>query len=551
MQAKYIFITGGVLSSLGKGIAGASIGALLEARGLRVTFLKLDPYINVDPGTMNPLQHGEVLVTDDGQETDLDLGHYERFTSARMGSGNNCTSGQIYEQVITKERRGEYLGETVQVIPHITDAIKDKIRAVASDTDVAIIEIGGTVGDIESQPFIESIRQFKHDVGADHVLYIHLTLVPYVAAAGQLKTKPTQHGVKELLQNGIQPDILLCRSDRMLPGDIKEKLALFCNLSPDCVVTAKDVSCIYEVPLLFHHEKLDDKIITRLNIWARAPQLEHWHTVVERCMYPMHATTIAIVGKYVDLEDAYKSLNEALTHGGIANNARVQLKFIDSETLENSGACAQLDGVHGILVPGGFGQRGIEGKIRAIRHAREHAVPFLGICLGMQLAAIEFARGVCGLPGADSVEFDADAADPLFILLTQWYDHQKQQEQFRSESFDYGATMRLGAYPCRLTEGSLAADTYRKTMIHERHRHRYEFNNRYRERLEQGGLAFTGMCADADLVEIIELPGHPWFIGCQFHPEFNSRPLAPHPLFSAFIAAACAHTQPALEGPRE
>jgi len=529
MKPKLIFVTGGVLSSLGKGIAGASLGALLEARGLKVTFLKLDPYINVDPGTMNPLQHGEVFVTDDGTESDLDLGHYERFTTARMGSKNNYTTGQIYDAVITRERKGGYLGATVQVIPHITGEIKEKIIQVAEGVDVAIIEIGGTVGDIESLPFLEAIRQCRNDVGKENAIYIHLTLVPYVSAAGQLKTKPTQHSVKELLQIGIQPDILICRSDRFLPQDIKDKIALFCNISRDCVVTAKDCSTIYEVPLNFHREGLDEKVVELLNIWTRAPHLKMWDNIVKIIKKPEKNVTIAIVGKYVDLVDSYKSLNEALLHGGIANNSKVDLKYIDSETITEDKCESLFDDVNGVLVPGGFGDRGIPGKIEAIHYARENKIPFFGICLGMQLAVVEFARNVCGLDGANSMEFDPKTKHPVILLLKEWFDYQKQ----------YGATMRLGEYPCELKDDSNAFKAYKSKSIMERHRHRYEFNNEYREKLEKAGLVMSGVCPDADLMEIVEIEDHPWFLGCQFHPEFKSRPLDPQPLFRAFIAAAC------------
>jgi len=539
MKPKFIFVTGGVLSSLGKGIAGASLGALLEARGLKVTFLKLDPYINVDPGTMNPLQHGEVFVTDDGTEADLDLGHYERFTTARMGSNNNFTTGQIYDAVITRERKGGYLGATVQVIPHITNEIKDKIMQVAEGVDVAIIEIGGTVGDIESLPFLEAIRQCKIDVGKDNAIYIHLTLVPFVSTAGQLKTKPTQHSVKELLQIGIQPDVLICRSDRFLPQDIKDKIALFCNISRDCVITAKDCSTIYEVPLNFHREGLDEKVVELLNIWTRAPQIEKWKEIVQIIKKPEKKVTIAIVGKYVDLVDSYKSLNESLLHGGIANNAKVDLKYIDSETITDDNCSSLFDEVNGILVPGGFGDRGIPGKIEAIRYARENKIPFFGICLGMQLAVVEFARNVCGLDEANSMEFDLKTKHPVILLLKEWFDYQKQEIQVRDEGSDYGATMRLGEYPCELKEDSNAFNAYKRKRIMERHRHRYEFNNEYRETLEKGGLMMSGVCPDAALMEIVEIEDHPWFLGCQFHPEFKSRPLDPQPLFSAFIAAVC------------
>jgi len=539
MKPKLIFVTGGVLSSLGKGIAGASLGALLEARGLKVTFLKLDPYINVDPGTMNPLQHGEVFVTDDGTESDLDLGHYERFTTARMGSKNNYTTGQIYDAVITRERKGGYLGATVQVIPHITGEIKEKIMQVAEGVDVAIIEIGGTVGDIESLPFLEAIRQCKIDVGKENAIYIHLTLVPFVSTAGQLKTKPTQHSVKELLQIGIQPDILICRSDRFLPQDIKDKIALFCNISRDCVVTAKDCSSIYEVPLNFHREGLDEKVVELLNIWTRAHRMEKWEEIVQIIKKPEKKVTIAIVGKYVDLVDSYKSLNESLLHGGIANNAKVDLKYIDSETITEDNCSSLFDEVNGILVPGGFGDRGIPGKIEAIRFARENKIPFFGICLGMQLAVVEFARNVCSFDEANSMEFDPKTKHPVILLLKEWFDYQKQEIQVRDEGSDYGATMRLGEYPCELKDDSNAFKAYKSKNIMERHRHRYEFNNEYRETLEKAGLIMSGVCPDASLMEIVEIEDHPWFLGCQFHPEFKSRPLDPQPLFRAFIAAAC------------
>lgn len=540
MKPKYIFVTGGVLSSLGKGIAAASVGALLEARGLKVTFLKFDPYINVDPGTMNPFQHGEVFVTDDGTETDLDLGHYERFSTALMGTKNNYTTGQIYASVIEKERSGGYLGATVQVIPHITDEIKDKIWKVAEGSDIAIIEIGGTVGDIESLPFLEAIRQFKSDAGKENVLYMHLTLVPYIGTAGQLKTKPTQHSVKELQEIGIQPDILVCRSDRILPADIKDKIALFCNLSRETVVTAKDASTIYEVPLFFHGEGLDEKVVELLNIWTRAPHLDAWVSIVHKIKEPSTEVTIGIVGKYVHLEDSYKSLNEALLHGGIANDARVRLRFIDSEQISVDTVRQILQDVNGILVPGGFGGRGITGKIEAIRYAREHKKPFLGICLGMQLCVIEFARHVCGLSNANSTEFDSTTPYPVIFLLKEWYDYQKQTKQFRDDQFKFGGTMRLGAYPCQLQNQSRAAQAYQDILISERHRHRYEFNNKFLEPLGSKGMHFSGICPDAELVEIVELPSHPWFLGCQFHPEFKSRPRQPHPLFASFIAASIA-----------
>ncbi len=537
-KTKYIFITGGVLSSLGKGLASAAIGALLESRGLTVTVQKLDPYINVDPGTMNPFQHGEVFVTDDGSETDLDLGHYERFTSAKLGKDNNFTTGKIYHSVITKERRGDYLGGTVQVIPHITEEIKSSIRLVADDVDVVIVEIGGTIGDIESLPFLEAIRQFHTDAGKENVIFIHLTLVPYIGTAGELKTKPTQHSVKELRSIGIQPDILLCRTDRYLSEDIKSKIALFCNVGVDAVITAKDVDCIYEVPLIFHREGLDAKIVELLNIWTRTPRLDDWEEFVRKFKDPAQQVTIAIVGKYVDLTESYKSLNEALHHGGIANDSRVNLVFVDSEEV-NDGTCShQLDEADGILVPGGFGTRGIEGKVCAANYARENQIPYFGICLGMQIAVIEFARNVAGLEGANSSEFDQNTPYPVIYLMTEWFDEKTGKVEKRDEHSDMGATMRLGAYPCRIENNTLAYHAYRQDNISERHRHRYEFNNEFMDRLADSGLVISGLSPSGDLVEIVELKDHPWFLGCQFHPEFKSRPMNPHPLFREFIRAA-------------
>jgi CTP synthase len=540
--AKYIFVTGGVLSSLGKGLASASIGALLESRGLTVTIQKLDPYINVDPGTMNPFQHGEVFVTDDGAETDLDLGHYERFTHARLGKNNNFTTGKIYDQVITKERRGDYLGGTVQVIPHITDEIKNSIRLASKDVDVAIIEIGGTIGDIESLPFLEAIRQFRADAGKQNVLYIHLTLVPYVGTAGELKTKPTQHSVKELRSIGIQPDILLCRTDRYLSEDIKSKIALFCNVGTDAVITAKDVECIYEVPLIFHKEGLDNKIIELLNIWTRTPRLEDWENLCEQIKCPEYVVTIAIVGKYVDLTESYKSLNEALSHGGLPNRCRVDLLFVDSETISADTCSHTLARADGILVPGGFGSRGIEGKICAARYARENRIPYFGICLGMQIAVVEFARHVAGLEGAHSSEIEATTPYPVIYLMTEWYDEQTRSVQKRDINSAKGGTMRLGAYPCRLIKDTLAYSAYGNLDISERHRHRYEFNNEFSEILEKKGMVISGTSPSGDLVEIVEIREHPWFLGCQFHPEFKSRPMNPHPLFRDFIKAALVHS---------
>jgi len=537
-ETKFIFTTGGVLSSLGKGLASAAIGALLESRGLSVTLQKLDPYINVDPGTMNPFQHGEVFVTDDGSETDLDLGHYERFTSAKLGQDNNFTTGKIYHSVITKERRGDYLGGTVQVIPHITDEIKNSIKLAANGVDVVIVEIGGTIGDIESLPFLEAIRQFRTDVGKENSIYIHLTLVPFIGTAGELKTKPTQHSVKELRSIGIQPDILLCRTDRYLSEDIKSKIALFCNVGVDAVITAKDVNCIYEVPLIFHKEGLDEKIVELLNIWTRKPVLAEWEELVEKIKAPKHTVTIAIVGKYTDLTESYKSLNEALSHGGIPNNCRVELSFVDSETVDENTCSDKLLDADGILVPGGFGSRGVEGKICAARYAREHGVPYFGICLGMQIAVIEFARHVADLDGAHSSEFDPGTPHPVIYLMTEWYDDKTGKVERRDALTDKGGTMRLGAYPCRLTPGTKAETAYGTGDISERHRHRYEFNMAYREKLEQHGLTFSGMSPSGELVEIVELKDHPWFLGCQFHPEFKSRPRNPHPLFREFIRAA-------------
>ena len=537
-MAKYIFVTGGVVSSLGKGIASASIGKLLEARGLKVTLIKCDPYINVDPGTMNPYQHGEVYVTDDGAETDLDLGHYERFTNAVVSEDNNITTGKIYHSVITKERKGEYLGGTVQVIPHITDEIKNSIKLAADDVDVVIVEIGGTIGDIESLPFLEAIRQFRADVGKENSLYIHLTLVPYIGTAGEVKTKPTQHSVKELRSIGIQPDILLCRTDRFLSKDIKAKIALFCNVSVEEVITAKDVDHIYEVPLIFHQEGLDDKIVELLNIWTRAPQLDNWEELIRKIKAPKHSVTIAVVGKYVDLTESYKSLNEALYHGGIANDSKVNLNFVDSEKLDSDTCNQMLADADGILVPGGFGERGIEGKICAANFARINKVPYFGICLGMQTAVIEFARHAAGLENANSSEFDPNTPHPVIYLMREWFDERSQTIEKRDDLSNKGATMRLGAYSCHLENNSMASKAYQKEEISERHRHRYEFNNEFLDRLKEKGMVISGTSPNGELVEIIEIGGHPWFLGCQFHPEFKSRPMEPHPLFRDFIEAS-------------
>jgi CTP synthase len=532
LTAKYIFVTGGVVSSLGKGLAAASIAALLEARGLRVTLLKMDPYINVDAGTMSPYQHGEVYVTDDGGETDLDLGHYERFTSAQTTRDNNITTGKVYGTVIEKERRGDYLGRTVQVIPHITDQIKASIRKVSSGVDVVIVEIGGTVGDIEGLPFLEAVRQFKKDVGKDNVIYVHLTLVPFIQAAGELKTKATQHSVKELRAIGIQPDVLLCRTDKehLLTPGIKSKIALFCDVEEEAVVAARDVDTIYEVPLAFHEQGLDESICRLLGLPPRPADLSRWEEIVRRVKSPRGRVRIGIVGKYIEVKDSYKSLCEALAHGGIAHEIAVDLEWVDAERLEREGLSGHVEGLDGILVPGGFGDRGIEGKIQAIRHARENGVPYFGICLGMQCAVIEYARHVCGLDGANSTEFDPKPAHNVIDLLPE-----------QRNVTDKGGTMRLGLYPVVLAEGSAASRAYGQGAIQERHRHRYEVNNDYLKALEAGGLQISGIWAEKQLVEIIELPGHPWFVAGQFHPEFRSKPWAPHPLFAAFIRAAMDH----------
>jgi CTP synthase len=537
-STKFIFVTGGVLSSLGKGLSAASIGALMECRGLTVTFLKMDPYINVDPGTMNPFQHGEVFVTDDGAETDLDLGHYERFTRVILRRKNNFTTGQIYDSVIQKERRGEYLGATVQVIPHVTDEIKIKIRDMANGVDVAIVEVGGTVGDIESLPFLEAIRQLRADLGPQNVLYIHLTLLPYLKGSGEVKTKPTQHSVKALREVGIQPDILICRTEMRVSREVKEKIALFCNVRPEQVIANEDVECVYELPLKFHEEGLDQKIVELLNIWTRAPRLEAWEAFVARVRGLKQDVVVGIVGKYVDLKESYKSLNEALFAGGVHNDVRVILKFIDSERIEKDSCIDELENVDGVLVPGGFGARGVEGKIRAIRFARESGVPFFGICLGMQLAVVEFARNVCGMEGAGSTEFDCRSPFPVIDLM----DDQRTVT-------DKGGTMRRGSYECVLTAGSLCRDIYELDKISERHRHRYEFNPNYMNELAAHGLVAAGLSPDGHLVEMVEYREHPWFVGCQFHPEFKSGPSNPHPLFVSFVKACCAH-RPARKSAR-
>ncbi len=535
MSAKYIFVTGGVVSSLGKGLAAASIGCLLEARGLRVNLMKFDPYLNVDPGTMSPFQHGEVFVTDDGAETDLDLGHYERFTHARLSRDNNLTTGRIYEQIILKERRGDYLGKTVQVIPHVTNEIKNAMRKVAQDSDVTIVEIGGTVGDIESLPFLEAIRQMRQDLGRDNTVFVHVTLIPWIAAAQELKTKPTQHSVKEMLSIGIQPDILLCRTERPVPREMRQKIALFCNVEEAAVIAARDVPSIYEVPLNFAQEGVDALALKYLRIEAPQPDLSKWQDIVYRAYNPKDEVSIAIVGKYVEYEDSYKSLKEALVHGALAHNLKLRVTWIEAEGLETtdpngrptSDYIQQLQGFDGILVPGGFGKRGIEGMLNAIRYARETGTPYFGICLGMQTACIEFARNVCGLKDANSSEFDP--ATPHRVIY-------KLRELTGVE--EMGGTMRLGAWPCVLEPGSLAAQAYGTTEISERHRHRYEFNREYEAILTGGGLRLTGTTPDATYVEIVEIPGHPFFLGCQFHPEFKSKPLEPHPIFRDFIAAS-------------
>lgn len=529
-MAKYIFITGGVVSSLGKGIAAASIGCLLESRGLRVTLQKFDPYLNVDPGTMSPLQHGEVFVTDDGAETDLDLGHYERFTHARLSQANNVTSGRIYETIIARERRGDYLGKTVQVIPHVTNEIKAAVRKLSSDVDVVIVEIGGTVGDIESLPFVEAIRQLRYEVGRENAMFIHVTLVPWIAAAQELKTKPTQHSVKELRELGIQPDMLLCRCERPLAPDVKEKIALFCDVDVRAVITARDVSSVYEVPLVFAEQGVDDFILRLLSLETAPQDLTLWADTVRRMKNPKGSVEIGLVGKYVEYEDSYKSLKEALLHGGMAHDVKVHISWIESGDLQWPSCIEALKRYDGILVPGGFGKRGVEGMIHAIRFAREHRVPYFGICLGMQTMVIEFARNVCGLERANSTEFDNGTPHRVIYKLREL----KGVDEL-------GGTMRLGAYPCNLDEGSFAREAYGTFEISERHRHRYEFNREFEEVLTENGLLLAGQTPDGMYVEICELPGHPWYLGCQFHPEFKSKPLEPHPLFRAFIGAAVKH----------
>ena len=525
---KYIFVTGGVVSSLGKGIAAASLGRLLVERGLRVSMLKFDPYINVDPGTMSPFQHGEVFVTDDGAETDLDLGHYERFIDRALSQSNNVTTGRIYLNVITKERRGEFLGATVQVIPHITDEIKSAIRRLSPETDVVIVEVGGTVGDIESLPFLEAIRQFRHDVGRENAIFVHLTLLPFIAAAGELKTKPTQHSVRELMQIGIQPDVLIVRTDRPISDDIKRKIALFCNVEFGAVIESPDVRTIYEIPLRFHEQGFDERVLEKLGIERPAPALSAWREIVQRILVPHERVRIAVVGKYTDYADSYKSVQEALIHGGIANDVGVDIQWMSSEDFAGRERAEQiLRGVDGLLVPGGFGVRGVEGMVEAIRQARESGLPFFGICLGMQTAIIEFARNVCGLDDSHSSEFAPECDNPVISLM-----------ESQQHVTDMGGTMRLGAYPCRLARGSRAAEIYGQAEVSERHRHRYEVSNRYRDLFVQHGMRLSGLSPDGQLVEIVELAAHPWYLGCQFHPELQSRPTRPHPLFAGFIAAA-------------
>ncbi len=542
-KTKFIFVTGGVLSSLGKGLAAASIGAILKSRGLRVSVQKLDPYLNVDPGTMNPMQHGEVYVTDDGAETDLDLGHYERFLGTPTTRNNNYTAGRIYYQVIMKERRGEYLGGTVQVIPQVTDEIKAAILSVASpEVDVALVEIGGTVGDIESLPFLEAVRQLKKELGPFNSLNVHLTLVPYLSTSGEHKSKPTQHSVKELRSIGIQPEIILGRCDSTpLPADIKRKIALFCNVDEDAVFSAVNVKNIYEVPLRFYHEGVDQKIAILLQLPAQNPNLQPWIDLVEACSHSNGEVTIGIIGKYVELKESYKSLHEALAHGGLANRVAVNFRYINAEDLSEQNLNQQLKGLNGILVPGGFGTRGIDGKLLAISYARQNKVPFFGICLGMHCVVIEFARELAGIAGANSEEFDPASPDKVIYLMSSWYDHRTGKTQTRSHDSDLGGTMRLGSYPCKLTPGTIAHQAYQAEVIHERHRHRFEFNQAYMEKLKEHGLVFSGFSPDGALVEIVELQGHPWFLACQFHPEFKSQPMNPHPLFKDFIKAAKAH----------
>ncbi|MCH2263592.1 MAG: CTP synthase [SAR86 cluster bacterium] len=536
-KTRFIFVTGGVVSSLGKGITSASLGALLESRGIKVTIMKLDPYINLDPGTMSPLQHGEVFVTEDGSETDLDLGHYERFIKSKMSKDNNFTTGQVYETVLKKERKGDYLGGTVQVIPHITDEIKRRIKEGSRDSEVAIVEIGGTVGDIESQPFLEAIRQMKLELGVVRTLFMHLTLVPYIAAAGEIKTKPTQRSVKEMLSHGLQPDILICRSDKEISDEAREKIALFTNVEKQSVISMPDVNSIYKIPILLNLQKVDEIVTDKLNLSCKKPDLEDWKRVSDAHTNPKNEVTIAMVGKYTDLKDAYKSLNEALIHGGIQHELRINVEYIDSEIIEPKNVGEVLEGVDAILVPGGFGHRGIEGMIITVEYARENKIPYLGICLGMQVAVIEFARNVLNLGDANSSEFDQKTSHPVIGLISEWIDSNGEIEK-RDENSDLGGTMRLGSQKCILSENSLTRSLYGKSVIQERHRHRYEVNNNYVDQMESAGLNIVGKSKDKNLVEVVEINKHPWFVGCQFHPEFTSNPRDGHPLFKGFIDAA-------------
>ena len=547
-MTRYIFITGGVVSSLGKGITSASLGAILEARGLDVTLLKLDPYINIDPGTMSPFQHGEVYVTEDGTETDLDLGHYERFVRTKMRKKNNFTTGLIYQNVIQKERRGDYLGATVQVIPHITDEIKRCIKEGASNSDIAMVEIGGTVGDIESQPFLEAIRQLRIELGPESTLFIHLTLVPYISAVGEIKTKPTQHSVKELRSIGIQPDCLICRTDRVIPENEKKKIALFTNVEESAIISAIDVDSIYKIPKVLHEQNLDEIVIKKFNLDLPQANLTEWHNVVDAIDNSDNEVNIAMVGKYIGLADSYKSLSEALIHAGIKTRTKINTVYVDSEEIErNVSEC--LQNVDAILVPGGFGNRGIEGKISAVKYARENGLPYLGICLGMQVAVIEIARNLAGLKNSDSTEFNKNTDHPVIALITEWQDAKGTQEK-RSKGSDLGGTMRLGGQDCKLIEGSLVRELYKSDSVVERHRHRYEFNNKYKEKLESVGMSIAGYSVDEELVEIIEIPKHPWFVGCQFHPEFTSTPRDGHPLFTSFIEAALKYKESDLRVPK-
>lgn len=536
-KTRFIFVTGGVVSSLGKGITSASLGALLESRGIKVTIMKLDPYINLDPGTMSPFQHGEVFVTEDGSETDLDLGHYERFIKSKMSKDNNFTTGQVYETVLKKERKGDYLGGTVQVIPHITDEIKRRIKEGSRDSEVAIVEIGGTVGDIESQPFLEAIRQMKLELGVVRTLFMHLTLVPYIAAAGEIKTKPTQRSVKEMLSHGLQPDILICRSDKEISDEAREKIALFTNVEKQSVISMPDVNSIYKIPILLNLQKVDEIVTDKLNLSCKKPDLEDWKRVSDAHTNPKNEVTIAMVGKYTDLKDAYKSLNEALIHGGIQHELRINVEYIDSEIIEPKNVGEVLEGVDAILVPGGFGHRGIEGMIITVEYARENKIPYLGICLGMQVAVIEFARNVLNLGDANSSEFDQKTSHPVIGLISEWIDSNGEIEK-RDENSDLGGTMRLGSQKCILSENSLTRSLYGKSVIQERHRHRYEVNNNYVDQMESAGLNIVGKSKDKNLVEVVEINKHPWFVGCQFHPEFTSNPRDGHPLFKGFIDAA-------------